>query len=64
MINVMSPGQEKLIKETVTLKGPKDPSCVGWRGSEGETIVGYESGKVLVWRTQYSRVSCRVRIMA
>jgi WD40 repeat protein len=60
MINVASPGKEMLIKEVVTFNGPKNPCCIGWRGSEAETIVGYEGGKVFVWDTQFSRISCIV----
>jgi len=63
IINVSSPGKEMLIKEVVSFNGPKNPCCVTWRASEAETIVGYEGGKVFVWDTRFSRISCMVLLI-
>jgi len=55
MINV---DNEKLVREVISFKGPKDSQCIGYRRNEGENIVGYKNGKVIVWNELSSNIVC------
>ena len=56
-INIAEPGKEKLIKEMTSFKGVKNSTCIELRPSRMEAIIGYESGKVIMWQTQNSNIS-------